>query len=316
VKGKDVHGWVVLMIAVFAVCQLVAFFEFRMKNMIRQGDFVTVSMEPPDLTNRGGAVKGRADDGFVDGNLIQGQEGQEILLLSFNIRHGVDHRGKESLRSIIEEIKNSKAHIIALQEVDYYMPRSGFKNQAREIASALGFHYVYGETINVLGIKYGNAIISAYPIIEHQNIKLYSSSLEKRAILKAKVSIDGDIYHILNAHLGLNRKERQRQIEEINAILENLEGNVILMGDFNEQPYIPGSQLISDKLVDTAIIKQKEHLNTYAFYSELPNTRIDRIYVSSNIEVIDHFVMPSKTSDHSMVFALILHKKSKKAGII
>jgi endonuclease/exonuclease/phosphatase family metal-dependent hydrolase len=315
-RRKGIHGFIVFLIALFTVCQLVAFLNFTTGYVIRHEDFVRVSVEPPHPADRGDASRGRADDQFVDGDDMQSEDDKEILLLSFNIRHGVDHKGKESLRSIIEEIRSSKAHIIALQEVDYYMPRSGFKNQAREIASALGFHYVYGETINVLGIKYGNAIISVYPIIEHQNIRLYSSSLEKRAILKAKVSIDGDIYHILNVHLGLKREERQRQIEEINGIVENLKENVILMGDFNEQMYIPGGQSISDKLVDTAIIKQKEHLNTYAFYSDLPNTRIDRIYVSGNIEVIDHFVVPSKTSDHSMVFALILHKKNKKAGII
>ncbi|MBM7581824.1 endonuclease/exonuclease/phosphatase family metal-dependent hydrolase [Caldicoprobacter guelmensis] len=315
-RRKGIHGFMVFLIALFTVCQLVAFLNFRTGYVIRHEDFVEVSIEPPHPADRGDASRGRVDDQLVDGDDMQSQDDKEILLLSFNIRHGVDHKGRESLRSIIEEIKGSKAHIIALQEVDYYMPRSRFKNQAREIASALGFYYVYGETINVLGIKYGNAIISVYPIIEHQNIRLYSSSLEKRAILKAKVSIEGDIYHILNVHLGLKREERQRQIEEINGIVENLKGNVILMGDFNEQAYSLDGQSISDSLVDTAIIKQKEYLNTYAFYSDTPNTRIDRIYVSKDIEVIDHFVVPSKTSDHSMVFALISHKKNKKAGII
>ena len=39
------------------------------------------------------------------------------------------------------------------------MPRSKFKDQAKEIADALGYNYVYGETINILGIQYGNAIL-------------------------------------------------------------------------------------------------------------------------------------------------------------
>lgn len=315
-RQKGIGGFIIFLIALFTVCQLVVFLNFKGAYLTGREDFVKVSAEQPYVAGRGDASRERVGIQLVDVEDVQSQDDKGILLLSFNIRHGVDHKGRESLRSIIEEIKGSKAHIIALQEVDYYMPRSRFKNQAREIASALGFHYVYGETINVLGIKYGNAIISAYPIIEHQNIRLYSSSLEKRAILKAKVSIEGDIYHILNVHLGLKREERQRQIEEINGIVENLKGNVILMGDFNEQAYSLDGQSISDRLVDTAIIKQKEYLNTYAFYSDTPNTRIDRIYVSKDIEVIDHFVVPSKTSDHSMVFALISHKKNKKAGII
>ncbi len=315
-KRKSIHDFIVFLVALFTVCQLVAFVDFRNDYVPYREDVVKVSVEPSHPLDRSDISRRMPYDQFEDGNDMLTEDSREILLLSFNIRHGVDHNGKESLKSIIEEIKNSKAHIIALQEVDYYMPRSKFKNQAREIASALGFHYVYGETINVLGIKYGNAIISVYPIIEHQNIRLYSSSMEKRAILKAKISIDGDIYHVLNTHLGLKADERYRQIEEINAMVETLKGNVILMGDFNEQMYIADGKSISDRLVDTAVIKRKEYLNTYAFYSDLPNARIDRIYVSGNIEVIDHFVMPSKTSDHSMVFALILHKKNKKGGIL
>jgi len=316
VKHKRIGDLIVFLVALFTAYQLVAFVDFKTNYVSYHEGVVKISVAPSTPLDRSDVSRVAPYDQFEDGSDMLTKDSKEILLLSFNIRHGVDHDGKESLNSIIEEIKDSKAHIIALQEVDYYMPRSGFKNQVREIASVLGFHYVYGETINVLGIKYGNAIISAYPIIEHQNIRLYSSPLEKRAILKAKISIDGDIYHILNTHLGLNREERRRQIEEINGIVENLNGNVILMGDFNEQVYIPGGESISDKLVDTAIVKQKEHLNTYALYSDLPNARIDRIYVSRHIEVVDHFVMPSKTSDHSMVFALILHKKNKNRGII
>lgn len=315
-EQKRVHDFIVFLVALFTVCQLAAFIDFRTDHIIRQDDVLKITVEPSPSLDRSDISRGMSYDRFEDGKEMLTEDSKEILLLSFNIRHGVDHNGKESLESIIEEIKDSKAHIIALQEVDYHMPRSRFKDQAREIASALGFYYVYGETINVLGIKYGNAIISVYPIIEHQNIRLYSASVEKRAILKSKISIDGDIYHVLNTHLGLKADERQRQIEEINAIVENLKGNIILMGDFNEQVYIPEGGFISDRLMDTAVIKKKEHLNTYAFYSDLPNARIDRIYVSGNIEVVDHFVMPSKTSDHCMVFALISHKKNKNGGII
>jgi len=316
VKRKGIYDFIIFLVALFIVYQLVAFLDFRTDYITYGEDVVKISAESLHPLDGSDISKSTAYDRFEDGNGMLTQDGKEILLLSFNIRHGVDHNGKENLNSIIEEIKNSRAHIIALQEVDYRMPRSKFKNQAREIAAALGFHYVYGETINVLGIKYGNAIISVYPIIEHQNIRLYSSSLEKRAILKAKIDIDGEIYHVLNTHLGLKTDERYRQMEEINSIVEALKGNVILMGDFNEQVYIPDGNFISDKLVDTAVVKQKEHLNTYAFYSDLPNARIDRIYVSSHIEVVDHFVMPSRTSDHSMVFALILHKRNKKGGIL
>ena len=85
-----------------------------------------------------------------------------------------------------------------------------------------------------------------------------------------------------------------------------------LMGDFNEQANILNDEI--NQKMDTAI-ETSNNLNTH-YYSDVPNTRIDHIYVSRNIEVIEHFVVPSRISDHSMVFSLILHKTSKKRNIM
>ena len=59
---------------------------------------------------------------------------------------------------------------------------------------------------------------------------------------------------------------------------------------------------------DIAKIVHKEDLYTYAFYSDTPNTRIDRIYVSDNVNVVDYFVLDSSISDHSMVLGYIINK--------
>ena len=243
---------------------------------------------------------------------------KELRLLTFNIRHGVNEKGEESLDSIIQSIKETKAEIIALQEVDRFMPRSGFKDQAKEIAKALGYNYVYGETINLLGIKYGNAILSAYPIVEHENHKLYSKEIETRGLLKVVINIDGLLYHVYTTHLGLNSEERIKQIEQINDIVESDSGErIILMGDFNEESHTSTMQQISNMLIDsTEWIDGDIEFYTYAFYSDKPNTRIDRIYVGQNIEILDHYVIETETSDHCMVVAVISHNKPIKEGIM
>ena len=245
------------------------------------------------------------------------EDNAELRLLTFNIRHGVDENGVEGLDSIIESIKETGAEIIALQEVDRFMPRSGFKDQAKEIAKALGYNYVYGETINLLGIKYGNAILSAFPIVQHENKKLYSKEIETRGLLKAVVDLDGILYNVYTTHLGLNSDERIRQIEQINQVIEEDSGYVILMGDFNEEPNTNTMQEISDRLIDSA--KQfnngAEHY-TYAFYSDKPNTRIDRIYVDRDITINNHYVIEEQISDHCMVMAIISRTNWEKEGNI
>jgi len=247
------------------------------------------------------------DNTIFDGNddsMIE--ESTELRLLTFNIRHGVDENGIEGLDSIIKSIKETGAEIIALQEVDKFMPRSGFKDQAKEIAEALGYNYVYGETINLLGIKYGNAILSTFPIIQHENMKLYSKGIETRGLLKAVVDVNGILYNVYTTHLGLNSDERIRQIEQINQVIEEDSGYVILMGDFNEEPNTNTMQEISDRLLDSAKhIDNGDEYYTYAFYSDKPNTRIDRIYVDKEITVNDHYVIEEQISDHCMVMAVI-----------
>ncbi len=240
---------------------------------------------------------------------------KELRLLTFNIRHGVNEKGEESLDAIIESIKDTKAEIIALQEVDKFMPRSRFKDQAKEIAKALGYNYVYGETINLLGIKYGNAILSVYPIVEHENTKLYSKEIETRGLLKAVIDVDGVLYNVYTTHLGLNSEERIRQIEQIKHIIESDSSDrIILMGDFNEEADTITMQQISSMLVDSIeMVDSDIEFYTYAFYSDKPNTRIDRIYVGQNIEILDHYVVASETSDHSLVVVIISHTKTKEA---
>ncbi|MGI6189028.1 MAG: hypothetical protein GX041_04900 [Clostridiales bacterium] len=306
-------GCIVLMAAIFSAYLHIILIGYKLKSVINGADrIMPISYESSG--NDYAAARETFSTGMMGAKVDESDQG--ILVMSFNIRHGVDHTGKESLDSIIDEIKAYKPQIIALQEVDCRMPRSRFRNQAKIIADALGYNYIYGDTINFMGIKYGNTILSAYPIVEYKNIRLPSRSLEGRAILVSKINIGGEIYHVLNTHLGLDGKERNKQIGVINNILKEIDGNIILMGDFNEQADTLTAEEINRKMIDTAVETCNEYLNTYAYYSDIPNTRIDHIYVSQSIQVIDHFVIPSRVSDHSMVFSLILHKAGKKRGII
>jgi endonuclease/exonuclease/phosphatase family metal-dependent hydrolase len=312
-KCSNTCAWILLTIIIIIGCFMVFFIGNKLKNeSYKKKLFMATHLE---TASRGSAKREEVNQTTSQHTAIP-KEDKEVLLMTFNIRHGVDGDGNESLNSIIEEIKNSDAQIIALQEVDRYMPRSGFKDQAKEIAMALGFDYVYGETINVLGVKYGNAIISAYPILEHENLKLPSNSLEGRGLLKAKVDINGHICNILTTHLGLNNDERYKQVQAVNKIIEDIDPPIIMMGDFNGEPHNREMKSISGKVMDTAVTKEKDDLYTYAFYCDVPNTRIDRIYASEEIDVKDHYVAPSKSSDHLMVYALVLFNEGKKEGIV
>jgi len=236
---------------------------------------------------------------------LSSNEQKHITIGTFNIHHGVDRQSKESLDALIDEIKASGAQIIALQEVDRNNFRSGFKDQVKEIAKALSFSYAYGETINILGVKYGNAFVSAYPIIEEDNIALPTASLEGRGLLKVKIDLGDHIYRFYTTHLGLSAKEREQQIAVINREISDAPLKVILMGDFNAQPEYLEMKKIHSGLQDAAQVASQENLFTFAYNSTIPNIRIDYIYTSKDVSVIKHWVNPSSISDHNMVLARI-----------
>ena len=93
---------------------------------------------------------------------------------------GADSQFKKELEDL------SRSDIISLNEVDVGMPRTGYKNIASEIASALNYNYVFAtEFIELNPIIYkqkfnsfrylglhGNAIISRYPIKSARIIRL------------------------------------------------------------------------------------------------------------------------------------------------
>jgi endonuclease/exonuclease/phosphatase family metal-dependent hydrolase len=236
---------------------------------------------------------------------LSSNEQKYITIGTFNIHHGVDRQNNESLDVLIDEIKASGAQIIALQEVDRNHFRSGFKDQVKEIAKALSFSYAYGETINILGVKYGNAFVSAYPIIEEENIVLPTASWERRGLLKAKIDLGDHIYRFYTTHLGLSAKEREEQIAVINREISDSPFRVILMGDFNAQPEYREMKKIHSGLQDTAHKVAQEQLFTFAYNSIIPNIRIDYIYTSKDVAILKHWVNPSSISDHNMVLARI-----------
>ena len=62
---------------------------------------------------------------------------QPIRIVSYNIRHGTDYRDYPSMDRIVAVLSDLDADVIALQEVDMNLPRSGRQKQAAELARDL-----------------------------------------------------------------------------------------------------------------------------------------------------------------------------------
>lgn len=235
-----------------------------------------------------------------------------ITVITYNIHHGCDMSGHDNLDSIIQEIRSSGAQVIALQEVDRYMPRSRFKDQVKYIADQLSMHYAYGKTIDILGIEYGNAVISTFPILRRESVILPGSSIEPRALLKTEIAVGNDIYNVWATHLGLSREDRFKQIDAINAALAQADKPTVLLGDFNSIYSSDEISRISDKLKDVAVLLDKGDANTYSYGDNAPSVRIDYIWVTDDILPVEYRVNPLGASDHAGVIARLRLNDKKK----
>ena len=219
---------------------------------------------------------------------------KEINIISYNIHSGLNKNMYPTLFDIIDFLKQSNADIICLQEVNE-SARAGF--QVSSFKEELKMNSHFGANVVNLGFNYGLVTYSKYPIKGEEHIYL-SSFREQRGMLHTVVKIDYKKLNIINVHLGLDEEEREIQMRELIDFIKKL-GNepYIVVGDFNQG----GVSIDHDILKDVA--KELEKSNILTFPTGLD--RIDYIFVSSNLEVINYDVLIKDMSDHYPIVAKI-----------
>lgn len=229
---------------------------------------------------------------------------QPIRIVSYNIRHGTDYRDYPSMDRIVAVLSDLDADVIALQEVDMNLPRSGRQKQAAELARRLNMGYVFGAALRLERGYYGNAMLSRLPILAYNTIPLPDPE-ENRCLLQVNLNANGYTLGFFATHLGLNHHRRVQHIEQsiLPAILD-FSGPVILAGDFNATSDQKEILLITQHLTDCFDFNSGVILSTFPSYH--PAKRIDYIFVNSLIQVQQSYIIPSDASDHLPVTAEIM----------
>jgi endonuclease/exonuclease/phosphatase family metal-dependent hydrolase len=228
------------------------------------------------------------------------QENPPIKVVTYNIHRGINKSNKLDLDGITEVIMGIGADIVALQEVERFSIRTGFKDQIGYIAEKLSMNYAYGKSINILNGQYGNAILTRYPIEEYEVKQLYSEG-ETRTLLRVALSINGSRIQVYNTHLGLNSSEREKQIREIIDITANAD-NYILAGDFNSA--VDKLDAVTGKLKDAALYDVNKY-RIPTFDNGDITERIDYIFLSEKFKIVGYEVLKSDASDHYPVTVVV-----------
>ena len=232
-----------------------------------------------------------------------------IRVMTYNIHHGEGTDGKIDLGRIAKVILDQQADIVALQEVDRMVERTARRDLIAELAALTRMNYAFGKNIDYQGGDYGNAILTRFPIIRHQNhhYKMIRTG-EQRGLLEAVLKVEGKQLLFLNTHLDYRRDDAERlsNVDEINQILEQRKGlPVILCGDFNDIPDSPTHQKVEGTFIDTW--KRAGKGEGFSYSSTQPQKRIDYIFTNKERAFVPvrawfvpvrAWVVESNASDH------------------
>ncbi|MCQ6274943.1 endonuclease/exonuclease/phosphatase family protein [Bacillus sp. V3B] len=237
--------------------------------------------------------------------------------MTFNIHHARGMDKQVDLDRIAEIISNCDADIIGLNEVDkHYSRRSLYEDQIGWLAKQLNMEHAFSPSISIKSKnsskmqEYGNALLSRYPIVTKKSYSFnYISGLtEGRSLLEATIQINKQLFQTMVTHLSLNPFLQRKQTNYILNQIHKYSHPIIIMGDWNMKPKSKGWRKLTHNFQDAWYTVGKGAGYTYP--SLRPRTRLDYIFVSQNLKVVDAKViikMP-KVSDHLPLTANLFYK--------
>jgi endonuclease/exonuclease/phosphatase family metal-dependent hydrolase len=214
-----------------------------------------------------------------------------------------------SPRRIARVIAQLKPDIVALQEVDVGRLQSEKLDQAHLIARELQMEHHFHPAWQVEEEKYGNAVLSVFPITLVEAGKLPEPATrrrgEPRSAMWVQVSIEGRRLHVVNTHLGLSAPERSMQVAELLSQRwlgrTNATEPCIVCGDFNMLPRSPDYRQMCQRFSD-AQLALDSHRPGGTWSSAYPVGRVDHVFLSNHFQVVKVEIRRSQlartASDH------------------
>jgi endonuclease/exonuclease/phosphatase family metal-dependent hydrolase len=155
-----------------------------------------------------------------------------LTVATYNIHSAIGTDGVFSPERIAGVLGEIEADVIALQEVP--LGGAGQPDVLALLRQATGFFAVEGATLETPARRYGNAVLSRYPVLASATIDLSCGGREPRGALDADIDCRGHLLRVVATHLGLKPAERRQQIRRLLQAFDTDQAPVILMGDVNE----------------------------------------------------------------------------------
>lgn len=242
------------------------------------------------------------------GSIGRAVEPVRLRVICYNVHHAEGMDRRLDVERIAKVIQSVQPDLVALQEVDRKVKRTQGIDQPAQLAELTGMQVVFGANIDLQGGHYGNAVLSRFPILRHQNHLLPNvDGSEQRGVLETEIQVPGakEPLLFLATHLDFRPDPRERlaSAKVINDLAMKHEGQpALLAGDMNATPESKTLQLletvwkkVNEKPLPTVPVRQ-------------PTRQIDFILLRPaerwqvvEVQVLDEAV----ASDHRAIFAVL-----------
>lgn len=229
-----------------------------------------------------------------------------LRVVSYNIRHGEGEDDVFDPARTAEVLRRLHADVIGLNEVDvHWGTRSDFLNEARFFARRLHMHVFFGAIYDLPPLtagapdrRYGEAILSRYPIVHATNYEITRLSTQSPNPEPAPapgfpgidIAAPGGLLHVYNTHLDFRGDPtvREMQVADMIPIMGEHPRRTILTGDFNAEPDAPELAPLWTGLADA--LGTTQHADQQTYPADDPVKRIDYVAASRDIRVHDGYV--------------------------
>lgn len=245
---------------------------------------------------------------------------RSIKVMTVNIHKGFTFFNRKFiLHELRDAVRLVGADVVFLQEVAGTHNTHGdrFDNYPDTphyefLADSIWPQFAYGRNAVYTDGHHGNAVLSKFPIIHHENRDVSISGPERRGLLHCVLQLpDRRQVHAVCVHLGLLEGHRRQQLDILCDMVRHdiaADAPLVVAGDFNDWRRRAHLQLAQGAGLHEVFV-QAHGKAARTFPARLPLLQLDRIYVRN---AIGHapVVLPRKPwshlSDHAPLAAEIV----------
>jgi endonuclease/exonuclease/phosphatase family metal-dependent hydrolase len=227
-----------------------------------------------------------------------------VLTMNMHMGFGFLNR-RFILPELRDAVRSVSADVVFLQEVhgEHQSHAQKVENwptisQYEFLADSMWQDFAYGRNAVYPHGHHGNALLSKYPIVRHENLDISILGTEERGLLHCVLQVpDCGEVHAVCVHLGLKEIHRQQQLALMADLVARLPADapVIIAGDFNDWRQKADAALASTGLREVFV--ETFGAPAKSFPARFPLLRLDRIYVR-NVSIAKPQVLSNRPWSH------------------